>query len=146
MLDPKALGVDVLPHLVTNLAKCRTMDEAPSGMFPDDVTFLTLTPLTPSGRKPKFPVAIHFDAYDRVPVTVGEPGVIGWSSRVELDGSGGTLSFLPDGGIGKADIGYSYGDISYGVSWRLVRGQVAVSSVRYSDKAKDVFDLKLYPK
>ena len=91
-----------IPRLETNLALIlpTAAGEEPS---PDGFAALKICPLTPTGRKPKYPIEVHFSAYK---------GMSG-------NGSHGTLCYLPSGEIGKADIHYWQDRVRHTVSLRM---------------------------
>lgn len=91
-----------IPRLETDSALIlpTAVGEAPKS---DGFAALEICPLTPTGRKPKYPIEIHFSAY----------------SVASGDGSHGTLCYLPSGEVGKADIHYWQGCVRHTVSLRL---------------------------
>lgn len=89
-------GVRGAPRLRTDLshvAAQREGDEYADGAR----AYLTIMPLTKTGRTPKYPVEIYF-------VTTG---------------SHGTVCYLKDGRMGKADVMYEGRSMSYEAAWRM---------------------------
>lgn len=76
---------------------------------------LEICPLTPTGRKPKYPIEVHFSAYTTAVK----------SSQITHDGSHGTLCYLPSGEVGKADIHYWQERVRHTVSLRMRNGVLA---------------------
>lgn len=89
-------GVHGAPRLRTDLshvASQREGDDCADGAR----AWLAVMPLTKTGRTPKYPVEIYF-------VTTG---------------SHGTVCYLKDGRMGKADVMYEGRSMSYEAAWRM---------------------------
>lgn len=101
-----------IPRLETDSALIlpTAVGEKPSH---DGFAALEICPLTPTGRKPKYPIEIHFSAY----------------SVASGDGSHGTLCYLPSGEVGKADIHYWQGCVRHTVSLHMKDGTLAPSYI-----------------
>jgi len=89
-------GVRGAPRLRTDLshvAAQREGDDCVDGAR----AWLEVMPLTKTGRTPKYPVEIHFFT----------------------NGSHGTVCYLKDGRMGKADVMYDGRSMSYEAAWRM---------------------------
>lgn len=110
MLDADKLGIKGLPKLTTDLSKLKGVSVPPKSI-PQHAVFMTLTPLTKTGRKPKYPVVIRFDS--------------------GVDGSVGEVSFLPDGSVGKADVHYWKDRSGYSAYYKIVGGELVLSLLEF---------------
>ncbi len=98
------ISVQAIPVLKTDLKALQPVtdcEDIPPGHF----VYMTVNPLTPTGRPPKYPISIAFDAYEGVE-----------------SGSHGSIDFLPDGTPAKADISYWINRSGYKASFRLENG------------------------
>lgn len=95
-------GVRGAPRLRTDLshvaAQCEGDEHADGARV-----WLTVMPLTKTGRTPRYPIEISY-------TTMGER---------DLTGSRGTVCYLKDGSIGKVDAMYERRSVSYEVAWRM---------------------------
>lgn len=111
-------GVRHAPHLRTDLSHVvaqRAGDDYADGAR----AWLAVMPLTKTGRTPKYPVEIYF-------TTMGGH---------DTTGSHGTVCYLRDGRMGKADVMYVGRSMSYEAAWRM-HGQHLAPAWVYS------YDLK----
>lgn len=110
------LGIPAVPVLKTDL---KLMKPATScNVVPDENrATLSVNPLTPTGRKPKYPVSVSFNSYRQF---YGKPDV----------GSHGTIDFLSDATPAKADICYWLSGEGYAASFRLVGDMPALTLLR----------------
>ena len=110
------LGIPAVPVLKTDL---KLMKPATScNVVPDENrATLSVNPLTPTGRKPKYPVSVSFNSYRQF---YGKPSV----------GSHGTIDFLPDATPAKADIYYWLSGEGYAASFRLVGDMPTLTLLR----------------
>lgn len=95
-------GVHGAPRLRTDLSHVvaqREGDDCADGAR----AWLAVMPLTKTGRTPKYPVEIYF-------TTMGGH---------DLTGSHGTVCYLKDGRMGKADVMYVGRSMSYEAAWRM---------------------------
>lgn len=109
-------GVRHAPHLRTDLshvAAQREGDDHADGAR----AWLAVMPLTKTGRAPKYPVEIHF-------TTMGSH---------DLTGSHGTVCYLGDGRMGKADVMYVGRSMSYEAAWRMYDQHLAPAWVHSYD-------------
>lgn len=81
------------------------------------------TGLTPTGKLPKYPLSAHYMAYEAKPI--GRYGV----PEGPMTGSHGTVWYLPDGTVGKADVNHWRNNVRWGVSYRRDCGGVFISKV-----------------
>lgn len=89
-------GVRGAPRLRTDLSHVAAQREGDN--YADGTrAWLTVMPLTKTGRTPKYPVEVHFAA----------------------TGSHGTVCYLKDGRMGKVDVMYDGRSMSYEAAWRM---------------------------
>ena len=89
-------GAHGAPRLRTDLSHVAAQHEGDD--YADGArAWLAVMPLTKTGRTPKYPVEIHFAA----------------------TGSHGTVCYLKDGRMGKADVMYDGRSMSYEAAWRM---------------------------
>jgi|GEM_PF-1859935 len=132
MLDASLLGLRRLPTLRTDFSLVHGVTKVPKELPRESVT-LTLAKLTPTGKKPKYPVSIRFSAYEPSSLVANGDGSIG----TESNGSHGTLDYFPSGKVGKADIYFWHKHIMYAASFRTIDGEISVSKLEYSDNSID---------
>jgi hypothetical protein len=119
MLTSDVTGIESLPRLETNLSLMTPVTD-PNSEFPYSLASLSLRPLTPTGRKSKYPVTVNFTAYRH---KLGE----------DNDGSHGTISYLYGGGIGKAEIYFWHQHVGFGAHYKLIDGRIALNVLEYCD-------------
>ena len=113
LLTPKRLGLAFLPRLRTDFGLVQGVDAlVERGDLPVDSVRLTLQPMTPTGRRSKYPARLDFSAYRRT--TRGD------------NGSHGTVWYLQDGSVGKATVDYWRNHVHHHAEFKLMDGEVAV--------------------
>ena len=101
-LEAVLSGVRGAPRLRTDLSHVAAQREGDD--YADGArACLTVMPLTKTGRTPKYPVEIAF-------TTMGGH---------DVTGSHGTVCYLKDGRMGKADVMYVGRSMSYEAAWRM---------------------------
>lgn len=98
------ISVQAIPVLKTDLKALQPVRDC-EDIPPEHFVYMRVNPLTPTGRLPKYPISISFDAYEGVE-----------------SGSHGSIDFLPDGTPAKADISYWINRSGYRASFRLENG------------------------
>lgn len=122
MLSGAALGIPSLPPLHTDctlLVPVNSLRE-----LPGNCAKLEILPLTKTGRTPKFPIAIHFSAYE----LIDDVRLLG------ENGSHGSLYYLQNKSLGKAEAHYWNHGVYYGIHWKLIGGELRIGSIEYADK------------
>lgn len=110
------LSIPSVPVLKTDLKLMKPVTSC--SVVPDENrATLSVNPLTPTGRKPKYPVSVSFNSYRQF---YGKPNV----------GSHGTIDFLPDATPAKADIYYWLSGEGYAASFRLVGDMPTLTLLR----------------
>lgn len=115
MISPSKLKVDSLPTFKTKLGRVPIykVGEEPAGC---NGVYLTVTPLTPTGKTPRYPVVIHF-----------------YNTPMSDDIFHGDISYLANGDIGKADFTYGLSEVTYRASWRSKGGNIAPTVIKAID-------------
>lgn len=126
MLSGDALGIPSLPILRTDVSLMKPVSFV--GDISQNSARLVLRPFTKTGRKAKYPAAVHFHAYGLVDC-LGDlyPG---------HNGSHGIVSYCQDHTIGKAEANYWADHVHFGVRWKIVDGQLSVGSIDYSENCE----------
>lgn len=120
MLRPENVGIPSLPELVSDFklvkqpAKVAQIED-----LPENCIRLMLRPFTPTGKNARYPMSIGFNAYKR-----SMPGG---------NGSHGTVSYLRDGSVGKAEIHFWRNHVHYGARYKLINGRIALNVLTYCD-------------
>lgn len=131
LLEPDVLGLPALPTLQTRFNLLRSVTKPVDKCdLPENSVRLTLSPLTPTGKKARYPVTVRFNAYRQ--------------TRGPLDGSHGTVSYLRDGSIGKAQLNFWHGHVYYGARFKLIDGRIALSVLTYCDNPSTCKKVELY--
>lgn len=132
LLSPEAVGIPSLPSLRTNLRLAVPLSApVPRDRLPQNSVRLTLRPLTPTGRKARYPVSIAFSAYND------------YTARTGI-GSHGVVSYLADGSVGKAVSDYWSGSVHYRARFRLDGGRLVLGSLTYDDDPEER-PVRIYP-
>lgn len=115
MISPSKLKVNSLPTFKTKLGRVPIykVDEEPTG---NNGVYLTITPLTPTGKSPRYPAVIHF-----------------YNTPISDDIFHGEISYLANGGIGKADFTYGLSGATYRASWRSKGENIAPTVIKAID-------------
>ena len=98
------ISVQAIPVLKTDLKALQPVTSC-EDIPPEHFVYLSVNPLTPTGRMPKYPISIFFDTYEGIE-----------------SGSHGSIDFLTDGTPAKADISYWVNRRGYRASFRLENG------------------------
>lgn len=131
LLEPDVLGLPALPALQTRFNLFRPVPSPVDKCdLPENSVRLTLSPLTPTGKKARYPVTVRFNAYRQ--------------ARGPIDGSHGNVSYLRDGSIGKAQLNFWYGHVHYGAHFKLIDGRIALSVLTYCDNPSTGKKIELY--
>lgn len=131
LLGPDVLGLPALPTLQTRFNLLRSVPRPVDKRdLPENSVRLTLSPSTPTGKKARYPVTVSYNAYKR--------------THGPLDGSHGTVSYLVDGSIGKAELNYWHSHIHYGARFKLIDGKIALSVLTYCDNPSTCKKVELY--
>lgn len=86
-------------------------------------------PRTPSGKSPKYPQKLCFFTTDH-----------GFDVKDDLFG---TIYYLKDGSIGKADMVIWDNDVCYSINFALISGKLALN-IAYKQSAKDAVKIQIY--
>lgn len=87
---------------------------------------LRVEPLTPTGKQPRYPVSVSFSAYEQI------ADKYGYAVQGE-NGAHGRIFYLANGEVGKAEFNYWDGGVHYRVAFKMIKGMLAVSAIRYND-------------
>ena len=115
MISPSKLGINSLPTFKVKLGKVPIYNagEKPTG---HRGVYLTVTPLTPTGKPPRYPAVIHF-----------------YNTPMSGEMFHGEISYLANGSMGKADITYCLDGATYKVAWRSKNGKIQPSNIKAID-------------
>lgn len=115
MISPSKLKIDSLPTFKAKLGRVPIYKEGeePAG---SNGVYLTITPLTPTGKPPRYPAVIHF-----------------YNTPISDDMFHGDISYLANGNIGKADFTYGLSGVAYRISWRSKDGKLAPAVIKAID-------------
>ncbi|WP_302796908.1 hypothetical protein [Adlercreutzia equolifaciens] len=127
LLDGSKLGLPSLPALRTDAARFVALDDL-VGRIPPNTISMSIAPLTPTGKKPRYISSARFSSY-LIPDYDDPNCYRGFGEK----GSGGTFWYLENGSIGKAEIDYWDGTVHFRVKFKTVAGNLVVSNISYSD-------------
>ena len=131
MLSPEKLGIASLPTLVTNFRMVKPVADVCSiDDLPRNHVILTLKPYTPTGRDARYPVTIGVSSYKE--------------TMSASNGSHGSVSYLRDGSIGKAQFHFWKDHIYYGAHFKIINGEIALNVLTYSDDPSSGKKIELY--
>lgn len=130
ILDEAKQRFPSMPRLKMEIERALPVDS------PDDLSecmesqrfaFLRYDPLTKTGRKAKYPLELSWTVSEREGVR---------------DTSGGSISFLVSGKIGKADLHFNKDNVVYSVYCKTENEQLVLSRIVYSDE--EIYKAWLY--
>lgn len=131
MLSPEKLGIASLPTLFTNFRMVKPVADVCSiDDLPRNHVILTLKPYTPTGRDARYPVTIGVSSYKE--------------TMSASNGSHGSVSYLRDGSIGKAQFHFWKDHIYYGAHFKIINGEIALNVLTYSDDPSSGKKIELY--
>lgn len=141
LIEPAYKAIPSLPLLKTEtelIIPINSLSDIPALDEDRNMVGISIHPLTPKGKSARYPVSVlvsgqktHWEREDGM-------------SFMITDGSHGTLCFLPDGRVGKADMHYWHGHIRHTASFRMHNNRLLLTKLVYQNLKDDRGTQALY--